>query len=334
MRSGRSPDRRQPPQGRPPIRWDVVVVGGGPAGLSAALVLGRCRRRVLVCDMGRPRNTRARALHGFLTRDGLPPARLLDIARAQLRRYPNVELRAVEVKGVCTAPGGFETTLAGGAHLRSRFVLLATGVVDQLPPVPGLQEFYGRGVYHCPYCDGWEMRDRPLAVYGRGKNGAGLAQELLDWSGDVVLCSDGPARLNAAQRERLAALGIAVHEQRITELRGRWGRLTRIVLADGSRLARDGLFLSTGQHQRSPLPRQLGCVLTPKGALKTGRLEMTSVPGLYAAGDCSRDVQLVVIAAAEGARAAFAMNTELIKEGLARRLRSRSRRAARRSSAR
>lgn len=313
--------------------YDVIIVGGGPAGLSAALILGRCRRRVLVCDGNRPRNAAARALHGFLTRDGIPPLELRRLGRQELRRY-GVEHRGTLITAVRRRKGLFETVDERGRYASAPFLVLATGVVDQLPPVPGLQEFYGRGVYHCPYCDGWEMRDRPLAVYGRGKNGAGLAQELLDWSGDVVLCSDGPARLNAAQRERLAALGIAVHEQRITELRGRWGRLTRIVLADGSRLARDGLFLSTGQHQRSPLPRQLGCVLTPKGALKTGRLEMTSVPGLYAAGDCSRDVQLVVIAAAEGARAAFAMNTELIKEGLARRLRSRTRRAARRSSAR
>src|SRR5262249_26040436 len=119
-------------------RWDVIVVGGGPAGLSAALVLGRCRRRVLVCDVGRPRNARARALHGFLTRDGTRPARLLDIARAQLRPYPNVALLPVEVTAVCTAPGGFEATLAGGRKVRARFVLMATGVVDQLPSVPGL----------------------------------------------------------------------------------------------------------------------------------------------------------------------------------------------------
>lgn len=301
-------------------------MGGGPAGLSAALVLGRCRRRVLVCDAGRPRNARARALHGFLSRDGTPPTRLLDIARAQLRPYPNVALRRVEVTSVCTAPGGFLATLAGGRRVRARFVLMATGVVDQLPPVPGLPEYYGRGVFHCPYCDGWEMRDRRLAVYGRGKSGAGLAQDLLAWSGDVVLCSDGPARLTAAQRERLAALDVPVYEQPMKELRGRGGRLTQIAFADGSTIRRDGLFLSTGQHQRSRLPQEMGCALTSRGALKTGRLEMTSVPGLYAAGDCSRDVQLVVVAAAEGARAAFAMNKELIREGLERRLRSPSRR--------
>ena len=318
-RAGSAPARRAP-------GWDVIVVGGGPAGLSAALILGRCRRRVLVCDVGRPRNARARALHGFLSRDGTPPARLLSIAREQLRPYPNVALRRVEVRSVCTAPGGFEATLEGGRRVRARFVLMATGVVDQLPPVPGLQEFYGRGVFHCPYCDGWEMRDRPLAVYGRGKNGAGLAADLLAWSADVALCSDGPARLTPAQRERLQALGIPVHEQRLKELRGRWGRLTRIVFADGSTLDREGVFLSTGQHQRSRLPQEMGCVLTRRGALKTGRLEMTSVPGLYAAGDCSRDVQLIVVAAAEGARAAFAMNKELIREGLEERLRSPSRR--------
>src|SRR5512145_1338248 len=143
--------------------WDAIVVGAGPAGLSAALILGRCRRRVLVFDMGRPRNARARELHGFLSRDGTPPLQLLRVAREQLRKYRTVALRRGEVTDVRARKEGY-TIVVKGRRLRARFVLLATGVVDHLPDVPDLRRYYGRGVYHCPYCDGWENRDLPLVV--------------------------------------------------------------------------------------------------------------------------------------------------------------------------
>ena len=298
--------------------WDAIVVGAGPAGLSAALILGRCRRRVLVFDVGRPRNARARELHGFLSRDGTPPMQLLRIARDQLRKYRTVELRRGEVTAVRDVRGGFSVSV-NGRRLRSRFVLLATGVVDHVPDVPGLRRYYGRGVFHCPYCDGWENRDRPLVVYGRGKNGAGLSEGLLTWSRHVTLCTDG-APLAPPFRARLEQLGIAVHQQRIARLAGRPDRLERIELADGTVLPCGAVFLSTGQHQRSPLALRLDCAFTHQGALKTSRFQMTNRPGLFAAGDCSWDVQLVIIAAAEGARAAFAMNRELTQRDLSARL--------------
>jgi thioredoxin reductase len=294
--------------------WDVLVVGGGPAGLSAALVLGRCRRRVLVCDTGRPRNARAREVHAFFTRDGTPPLELVRAGRAQLARYDGVELRSVEVTDIRRRRRGFEARTADGGRVGARFVLLATGVVDRLPVLRGLEPLYGRSVFHCPYCDGWEVRDLALAVYGRGHSGAGLATELLAWSRDVVLCTDGPARLSPGDAQRLARLGIPVRAAPIARLRGRGSRLVAVEFVDGSTLPRDAMFLSTGQRQRSALAVRLGCAFTRRGALRVNRMEMTSVPGVYAAGDCSRDVQLVIIAAAEGARAAFAMNTELIRE--------------------
>jgi thioredoxin reductase len=302
-----------PKAARGPL-WDVIVVGAGPAGLSAALILGRCRRRVLVFDVGRPRNARAKELHGFLSRDGTPPLRLLQIARGQLRKYPTVALRRAEVTDVRVGRGGFNV-VAQGRRLRARFVLLATGVVDHLPEVPGLRRYYGRGVFHCPYCDGWENRDQPLAVYGRGRNGTGLAQELLTWSRDVTLCTDG-LPLAPVFRARLEPLGIAVEQRKIARLLGRRDRLEAIEFADGARWAGKALFLSTGHHQRSPLAVKLACAFTGKGALKTTRFQMTNRPGLFAAGDCSWDVQLAIIAAAEGARAAFAMNRELTQGNL------------------
>src|SRR5215471_3565198 len=159
--------------------YDVIIVGAGPAGLSAALMLGRSRRRVLVCDTGRPRNAASHAMHGYLTRDGIPPLEFLAIGRAQLRQYDTVEIRDVEVVAAeCRPDGRFHVTIADELMLESRKLLIATGVVDNLPAIPGFRELYGRGVFHCPYCDGWEVRDEPLAIHGRGARGLGLSLEL------------------------------------------------------------------------------------------------------------------------------------------------------------
>lgn len=299
-------------------RYDVVVVGAGPAGLSAALVLGRCRRRVLVCDAGQPRNAASTALHGYLSRDGIHPAELLRLGREELRRYDTIEVRHVEVRDAWSARDshGFEVALADGSLAPCRKLLLATGVVDQLPDIEGIRAFYGRSVFHCPYCDGWEVRDQPLAIYGRGEGGKGLALELTAWSRDLVLCTDGPADIEAEDLKRLTRQGIAVHQERIARLEGTDGVLERIVFADGAVLLRRALFFSTGQHERSPLAERLGCAFTEHGTVRTGEYETTNVPGLYVAGDASRRVQMVIVAAAEGAQAAFAINTALLKEEL------------------
>ncbi|MEP6913565.1 MAG: NAD(P)/FAD-dependent oxidoreductase, partial [bacterium] len=293
---------------------DVIIVGGGPAGLSAALVLGRCRRRVLICDAGRPRNAASHGLHGFLTRDGIEPAEFLRLAREQLRPYETVELRQAEVTNARRLATGFEITLNNGAVISSRKLLLATGVVDDIPAIEGLGELYGRSVFHCPYCDGWEMRDRSLAVYGRGENGLGLTLELLLWSRDLVLCTDGPAELSEDERERLAHHKITIREDRIKRLEGSDGALKRIVFANGEPLTRSAMFFSTGHRQASDLAEKLDCKFTEQGCVDTGEYETTNVPGLYVAGDASRLVQFVIVAASEGAQAAVAINKELMKE--------------------
>lgn len=295
---------------------DVIIVGAGPAGLSAALVLGRCRRRVLICDAGHPRNALSHGLHAFLTRDGIEPAELLRLGREQLSPYGTVELRASEVIDARRLANNFEITLSNGQRLRSRKLLLATGVVDDIPEIEGLAALYGTSVFHCPYCDGWEMRDQPLAVYGRGENGAGLALELTLWSRDLLLCTDGPAQISDEQLQRLQRHNIVVNENKIMRLEGNDGALERIVFANRESLARRGMFFSTGQRQASDLAEKLGCELTKQGCVDTGDYETTNVPGLYVAGDASRLVQLAIVAASEGAQAAFDINKELLKEDL------------------
>lgn len=297
--------------------YDVVIVGGGPAGLSAALVLGRCRRSVLLCDTGQPRNARAQALHGFLTRDGTPPLDLLRIGREELRPY-GIEPRACEVTAVAPIDDGFHVTVTGGERLSARAVLIATGLADRLPDIPGLQECYGTSVHHCPYCDGWEKRGRSLAVIGKGSSAAGLALSLKTWSDHVVLCSNGRSRLQPAQRQQLAAHAIPIHDAPISRLEHDDGAVRRIALVGGQSIACEAVFCTTAQRQQCELARQLGCLLTRTGLVKTNHLGQTHVPGLYVAGDASRDVQFAVVAAAEGAKAAVAINKALqARAGLA-----------------
>lgn len=297
--------------------YDVIIVGAGPAGLSAALILGRSRRRVLVCDTGRQRNAASQAMHGFLSRDGMDPREFLRISREQLRTYDTVEWRDIEVvEAECRADTRFDVVLAGGARVAARKLLIATGVTDNLPDLPGFKELYGRSVFHCPYCDGWEVRDRPLAIYGRGARGLGLSLELIGWSRDLVLCTDGPPEIDEDGQAQLARAGIRLRDERVARLHGEEGQLREIVFANGDVLPRHALFFTTGQTQQSQLAVGLGCQFTDKGTVRTGKYETTHLTGLYVAGDASRAVQWVVVAAAEGAEAAFAINTDLLREDL------------------
>lgn len=290
--------------------YDVIIVGGGPAGLSAALLLGRCRRRVLVCDDGHPRNAASHASHGFFTQDGTPPSELLRVGREQLRPY-GVEIWDVHVAAARYVSYGFELDIEGGATLRCRRLLLATGVVDPLPRIEGIEPMYGHSVWHCPYCDGWEVQDRPLAAYGHGHDGVELAAGLKTWTDDVILFTDGGRPPSREDRDLLRCEGIRWVGGRIARLEGTDGQLERVVLASGEVIPRQGLFFHTEPRQRSTLAEQLGCTFTRRGSVKTRTLEDTGVPGLYVAGDASRDVQFVIVAAAEGAKAALAINKSL-----------------------
>ena len=301
------------PMNAPSELFDAVVVGGGPAGLSAALVLGRSRRRVFVAHAGPTRNAPADAAHGVFTRDGTPPADLLRIGREQLAPY-GVVVQDERVTDAIRAGNGFAVTLGSGAQVEARKLVLATGVRDLLPDVPGFRELWGSGVFHCPYCHGWEVAGRPLALYGRGESGVDLARLLLGWSQDLVLFTDGPAELSDEQRAHLARKGVVVREERVARLVGSGGHLEAVALRTGEAVARGGLFFRPAQELRSDLPHRLGCPLTVDGRVQANEFGQSEVPGVYVAGDTGPNVQQVISAAASGARAAIFLNHELLAE--------------------
>ena len=288
---------------------DVIIIGAGPAGLSAALILGRIRRRVLVIDSRKPRNAPSAESHSFFTRDGTPPLEILRIGREQLRPY-DVEIRDAEVTDAFRDGEGFTVVLGDGSNRSARRLLLATGVVDSLPEIEGLRELWGRSVLHCAYCHGWEVRDRPLAVYANGDSAAEIVALVRRLSPDVVLCTDGPADLGG-DRELLDRNGIPVREESIIRLDGRDGQLERIVFAGGTDLPRHALFLPTLPRQHSDLAERLGCALTDLGLVQVNADGLTTVPGVYAAGDLALRRHQVVVASADGAIAGIAINQDL-----------------------
>ena len=295
--------------------YDTVVVGGGPAGLSAGLVLGRCMRHALLCDDGRYRNARSDALHCYMGHDGIRPAELLDRARTQLKPYDTISTIGSSVTSIKKEDHRFAVAFKTGASVRARSIIVATGVVDELPPIPGIEALFGKSVHVCPYCDGWEHRNAPVAVYGRGDKGTNFAMLLRQWTDDLVLCTDGNP-LSAEQKDRLRRRGVEVREQAIESLMEKNGCLEAIRFKGGEALPRRALFFTTDQHPRSPLLEGVGCAYDEKGGLACDGDGKTNIPGVYVAGDVSRDVQLAIIAAAEGARAALAVNKYLLDQDI------------------
>jgi thioredoxin reductase len=290
--------------------FDVIIIGGGPAGLSAALVLARCRRRVLLCDAGQPRNARASALHGFLSRDCIPPLELLRLGREELRPY-GVEPRNATVTNLAHSGDFFDATLDDHQTVRARMALIATGVRDHVPEIPGLQECYGVTVHHCPYCDGWEHREQVVAVIGRGTSGAGLALSLKTWTSRVVLCTNGTRAIRPHDWQQLHHEGIEVYTSRILRVEHDGPLVRAVAFADGSSKPCAAIFFSGRQSQQCDLAARLGCAMNRGGVVKTGTLGQTHLPGLYVVGDASRDVQFAIVAAAEGAKAAVSINKAL-----------------------
>ncbi len=293
--------------------WDCIIVGAGPAGLNAALVLGRTRRRVLVFDSAQPRNYATHEMHGVLGHDGLDPADLRARGRTELGRY-GVEVVTAEVQEAEILDGTVRVTSSRGADL-TRTVLLATGMLDEMPDIPGFAEVWGTTAHTCPYCDGFEHRDKRLAILAAGARGEHLAILLRQWSDDVVLLSNGPHGLDADQLARVQALGIPIIQTPVVALDSDdGGRLRRLRLDEGETLDRDALFFYVGWQLRNDVARWLGCQLHDDGSIAVDSNQATTVDRVYAAGNCADPRALVPAAAGSGATAAVAINARLSVE--------------------
>ncbi|HEX8299732.1 MAG TPA: NAD(P)/FAD-dependent oxidoreductase [Rubricoccaceae bacterium] len=293
--------------------YDAVVVGAGPAGLSAALSIARACRRVLVVDDDHARNAPAAQAWGFVTRDGTPPEEIRALGRAELARYDATFLDAHVESAVRTDDGFCLSLTDHDGDVQTRTLVLATGIADILPAVPGMHEAWGTGVAHCPYCHGWDLRGRPTAFYGTGHDAFEMGRFLTLWTDQMTVVADGPADLTPEQRAELDARGVAVDERPVGRIEQTNGEVSAVVFEDGERLCVGAVYVKPNVRPRSTLPETLGARLMPNRIVATdevGRVE--NVPGLYLAGDVAEKQHQVVLAAASGTRVAFALNHDLV----------------------
>ncbi|RYZ28573.1 MAG: NAD(P)/FAD-dependent oxidoreductase [Chitinophagaceae bacterium] len=293
---------------------DCIIVGGGPAGLNAAVVLGRCRRKVLVFDSATYRNQYSHGMHNYLTRDDILPTDFLQIAVKEVYKYGVEIIKRKVASARKNEDGFFDVKDDHGKVYRSKKLLIATGLWDNVPPVPGFQELYGKSIHHCPYCDGWEVRDKELGVYARNKNGFELALALKGWSDKVTYYADGKNKLKPVEVETLLLNDISIISYPIEKLASKDDKLTTVVFKNGESKKCDAIFFVNGFKQQCNLVETFGCNMTKKGVVLTNRYQQTNIEGLYVAGDASKDMHFVVVAAAEGAKAGVIINKELQKE--------------------
>jgi thioredoxin reductase len=295
------------------VLYDVVIVGGGPAGLSAALALGRARRRVLLSDSGPRRNAAAEHIHNFVTRDGTPPDEFRQIGRQQLTHYPNVEVRDVRVESISGTRGAFRIGLTSET-VEARRVLLCTGMVDEMLPIDGFRELWGHAIFQCPYCHGWEVQDRRwgyLADAAASSHFLPFALQARGWTRDVVVFTNGTFDVPQEARVRLHAAGIRLETAPVARLVARENRLEAIELSNGATVPCEVLFAHPPQRQVQ-LVRALGAALDDDGYVRVDAMKReTSVAGIYAAGDLTTRLQGAIFAAALGAQAAGMINVEL-----------------------
>ncbi|NQX44317.1 NAD(P)/FAD-dependent oxidoreductase [Paenibacillus tritici] len=293
---------------------DIVIIGGGPAGLNAGLMLGRARKQTIVIDEGRPRNAVTREAHGFLTRDGISPGEFRRIAQEQLRVYPSVTQLEDTVVSVTGEDGAFLLETASGMSITSKKLLFAAGMKDRKLDVQGLSEVYGKSAFVCPYCDGWELRDQPLVVISKGAVLMHFAPLLSGWTKHITVCTNGPDELSEAERAELRAHQLPLFDAPIREISSHEGMVDHVVLTDGTAIPCKGIFFRPELVLGTELPLSLGCELSDTGVIAVDQFAESNVPGVYAAGDTASMMHQSIAAAASGALAGAAINGRLNQE--------------------
>ena len=291
---------------------DVAIIGGGPAGLSAALVLGRARKSVIVIDEERPRNRVTQESHGFLTRDGIKPGEFRQIAREQISVYPSVHFENDSAVAITGVDGAFMITTAKGSAFGAKKLLFAVGMKDLPLDIEGLNDVYGKSAFVCPYCDGWEMRDRKLVIISKGDHALHFAKIIAGWTSQYTICTDGPDEMTAEQREELQQHDVPIFDSKIQRIEAANGSVQQVVLEDGSILSCEGIFFVPKLAIGSDLPQTIGCAMTEAGAVIVDEFGKTNVPGIYSAGDAASQKYQVVAAASMGSMAAVSINSELL----------------------
>jgi len=296
--------------------FDSVIIGGGPGGLNAALVLGRARRNIILFDNNKPGNAVTHASHGFITRDGINPSEFRQIAHKELNRYPSIEFKDNEVNSVIKNEVTFDLITSNGEKYQSKTLIISTGLKGILPDIDSISKFYGTSLFNCPYCDGWELKDNPLVVIiEEQKHIFHYVQTIYNWSKDLVVCSNGNIISDPELKDLLQSKGVKIMEQRIKNLIGENGLMEQIVFENGETLSRKAGFVLPQYIQSSDFGKQLGCENDPMGGIATDTFGRTNIHGVYAAGDASKIFPYgIIYAAAEGSLAAVGVNTDLTEQ--------------------
>ncbi|MDQ6418549.1 NAD(P)/FAD-dependent oxidoreductase [Paenibacillus sp. LHD-117] len=295
--------------------YDCAIVGGGPAGLNAALVLGRARRSVALLDNNKPRNGVTHASHGFITRDGVQPAEFRRIAYEEVLSYPTVRHVPAEVNEIRRTEEGFDLRTSSGDQVLAHRLILAAGLREVLPDIEGLRDFYGKSLFNCPFCDGWELRDQPLVLVSDHPHVFHTAKLLLNWSRDLVVCTNGRDTLAEDQRELLASRGIRIVDTPVSSFAGSDGMLERVHFADGTFIERSGGLIGSALLPNAMFDEALGYQTSDNGGIETNAWGRTTAEGVYAAGDSAYVMpSQLIYAAASGSKAAMAVMADLTDE--------------------
>jgi thioredoxin reductase len=297
--------------------FDCAIIGGGPAGLNAVLVLGRARRNTILFDNNNPRNAVTQESHGFITRDGIKPQEFREIAHKDIAKYPSVIYEKKEIISITKKGQLFELVASNKELYQSKTIIISTGLKDVLPDIENISDYYGKSLFNCPYCDGWEMRDKPLVVIIEEQKAQSFQfiQIVYNWSKDLIVCNNGKSILNPEQKRLIQNKDIKIMENKIKNFEGKDGQMEKIHFESGDSVIRKGGFVAPQPIQASDFAKKLGCEYNSLGGISVDFFGKTNVEGVYAAGDASvfNPAQLI-IAAADGLKAAAGVNRDLIQK--------------------